>query len=493
MNKKLISLLITGAMLTSVSAAFAADTEIEPIAETTAEQITEDKAVANQYIGEVKSVDKNIVTVGVETEDGEYDAAFGINEETLVYDINGKEQEAVKQGDKVIVISAAGLLSRDIKPAIAIIINNDDIPASVYYDTFSKTEDGFISSDGELVLNIEEEKKKEYEGKTLLVFYNMMTMSIPAQTNPTEIVVVENEETEMPEETDKSDESDDLINKYKGLVKSFEENNLNIEIDGTDYLFIVPEGSPVLSLDLNEKQDSAAQIKEGDTVIIFSEDALHTKNIKEAEAVITNAAEENSMFVELKKFNKTEEGFISEDNELALNISEEEQDNCDGKKLLVFYKSATKSIPAQTTPEAIVKIENDEDIKENGKVSISFELGDSVLNINGTEIEVEKPYVVGIGITLVPLRVISEAFGAEVDWDGDTKTVSVDYDNKSIKLQIDIKTAVIDGDIDYELEEAPQLTENGFTMVPLRFISESLGADVNYDEETKGITVELNR
>ena len=42
------------------------------------------------------------------------------------------------------------------------------------------------------------------------------------------------------------------------------------------------------------------------------------------------------------------------------------------------------------------------------------------------QITVEKPYVVGDGVTLVPIRVVTEAFGAEVGWVSETKTVTLE-------------------------------------------------------------------
>ena len=121
-------------------------------------------------------------------------------------------------------------------------------------------------------------------------------------------------------------------------------------------------------------------------------------------------------------------------------------------------------------------------------VEIRFRVGDSTLSINGNSVEVETPYVVGSGVTLGPVRVISEAFGADVGWDGETQTVMIANDNTQITLQIGNKTAFVNG-AEISLEEAPELTENDFTMVPLRFISESLGALVDYDDETREITV----
>ena len=48
---------------------------------------------------------------------------------------------------------------------------------------------------------------------------------------------------------------------------------------------------------------------------------------------------------------------------------------------------------------------------QSEKVEIKFTVGESTLVINGQNVEVEKPYVVGVGVTLVPVRVITEAFG----------------------------------------------------------------------------------
>ena len=126
----------------------------------------------------------------------------------------------------------------------------------------------------------------------------------------------------------------------------------------------------------------------------------------------------------------------------------------------------------------------------DGDVEIRFRVGDSVLSINGKNVEVETPYVAGEGTTLVPIRVISEAFGAQVGWDGATQTVTVEHNGTSIVLQIGNKTAVVNG-VNTPLAEAPQLKGSGYTMIPLRFISETLGADVGYDGATQEITVSM--
>ena len=121
------------------------------------------------------------------------------------------------------------------------------------------------------------------------------------------------------------------------------------------------------------------------------------------------------------------------------------------------------------------------------KVEIAFKVGDSTLVINGEEKTVETPYVVGEGVTLVPVRVITEAFGAEVGWEAADKKVILAYEDTEINLWIGKANAVVNGS-EKELLSAPELSNN-VTMVPLRFISENFGAEVGYDADTKGITI----
>ncbi|AFC31487.1 hypothetical protein PM3016_4747 [Paenibacillus mucilaginosus 3016] len=119
-------------------------------------------------------------------------------------------------------------------------------------------------------------------------------------------------------------------------------------------------------------------------------------------------------------------------------------------------------------------------------VQIELTLGQSVLKVNSEELNVEKPYVAN-GSTLVPLRVITTAFGAVLSWDSETRTVGLKSGNTSLSLQIGSTTATVNG-VQETLEAAPELL-NGTTMVPLRFIAEKFGAKVSYDEVTKKITI----
>lgn len=85
------------------------------------------------------------------------------------------------------------------------------------------------------------------------------------------------------------------------------------------------------------------------------------------------------------------------------------------------------------------------------------------------------------GRTLVPLRFIAEAFGAEVGWNGETRTVSILKGKTDIKMVIGENSYTLNGK-KYEMDVPAQVL-NDRTMVPVRVISESLNQEVFWDAE----------
>ncbi|RJX22205.1 MAG: copper amine oxidase N-terminal domain-containing protein [Desulforudis sp.] len=91
----------------------------------------------------------------------------------------------------------------------------------------------------------------------------------------------------------------------------------------------------------------------------------------------------------------------------------------------------------------------------------------------------QKPFIdTKANRTYVPLRFVSEALGAEVDWDGPKQTAIVKKDGKVITMKIGSKTPTVDGKT--KTLDAPAVLMNGRTMVPLRFVSEALGTKVDW-------------
>jgi hypothetical protein len=109
--------------------------------------------------------------------------------------------------------------------------------------------------------------------------------------------------------------------------------------------------------------------------------------------------------------------------------------------------------------------------------------------LDGREVNFDVPPVIEDGRTLVPLRAIFSALGAEVMWDSDTRTVTAFKDNKKIELVIGGK-AYINHQEAYL--DVPAKIINGRTLVPLRFVSEALDCNVKWNKDTHTVLLASN-
>ncbi|PYI54841.1 N-acetylmuramoyl-L-alanine amidase family protein [Paenibacillus flagellatus] len=95
------------------------------------------------------------------------------------------------------------------------------------------------------------------------------------------------------------------------------------------------------------------------------------------------------------------------------------------------------------------------------------------------------PQIIGQGVTIVPVRIVSEGLGAKVEWFEKEQRVKVVFGGKTIEMKIGDKSATVDGKKEV-LEEAPALVGD-FTFVPIRFIAEQLGHTVGWDDSTRSV------
>ncbi|MBQ3110728.1 MAG: leucine-rich repeat protein [Clostridia bacterium] len=109
------------------------------------------------------------------------------------------------------------------------------------------------------------------------------------------------------------------------------------------------------------------------------------------------------------------------------------------------------------------------------------------IKINSAEIECDTSPYIKNNRTMVPMRAIFEALGAEVSWDDATKTAIGVKDGIEVKITIGENVLYKNGEA-IELDAPAEIT-NDRTMVPVRAISEAFGCTVNWDNDTK--TVEI--
>ncbi len=107
--------------------------------------------------------------------------------------------------------------------------------------------------------------------------------------------------------------------------------------------------------------------------------------------------------------------------------------------------------------------------------------------VDGQFVAFDQPPIISGSRVLVPLRGVFEKMGAIVAWDGTTQTVIAVRGDTTVRLQIGQRIAYVN---DQTLQlDVPAMLVNSRTLVPLRFISESLGAKVDWQDASRTVFV----
>lgn len=127
-------------------------------------------------------------------------------------------------------------------------------------------------------------------------------------------------------------------------------------------------------------------------------------------------------------------------------------------------------------------------------VVVSLQIDNPTMQVNGAKKQIDQfpgttPIIRG-GRTLVPIRAIIESFGGAVDWDNDTRTVTLSMDNDIIKLVIDSNVAYFN-ETPSTLDVPPTII-NGRTMLPIRYIAESFNLAVAWNGNTRTVYIIRN-
>ena len=106
---------------------------------------------------------------------------------------------------------------------------------------------------------------------------------------------------------------------------------------------------------------------------------------------------------------------------------------------------------------------------------------------NGRNIHTDAKPFTSNGRTLVPVRVIAENLGAKVEWFERDNSVTITKDATVVRLVLNSRAASVNG-IPLQLDVAPIATA-GRTFLPVRFVSEYLGAEVDWQEGSFAVAI----
>ena len=124
---------------------------------------------------------------------------------------------------------------------------------------------------------------------------------------------------------------------------------------------------------------------------------------------------------------------------------------------------------------------------EKAKTSIILTIGQKDATIDGKTVSNDVAPKIVNDRTMLPIRFIAEALGAKVDWIEESRAVKITAENIDISLVIGEDFATVNGEkIDLD---SPSFIENDRTYLPIRFVSEKLGADVKWDDATQTVNI----
>lgn len=122
-----------------------------------------------------------------------------------------------------------------------------------------------------------------------------------------------------------------------------------------------------------------------------------------------------------------------------------------------------------------------------GVTSVAFGAGAATIYIDGQKLPTTQAPTSENDRILVPFRDVFEAFGMQVDWQKESQTITATDGKTSIAFTLNASIATVNGTIK-ELD-APAKAINGVTVVPIRFVAETLNYPVKWDSEHQRVII----
>ncbi|OPX91269.1 copper amine oxidase N-terminal domain-containing protein [Pelotomaculum sp. PtaB.Bin117] len=125
------------------------------------------------------------------------------------------------------------------------------------------------------------------------------------------------------------------------------------------------------------------------------------------------------------------------------------------------------------------------------KNKVIFKIGDSKFTVNGKEVTMDAAPYLKNDRTYLPVRFVAQAVGItdnNIIWNEADQSVILIKDGTVVKLIIGNNTMIING-TSFSMDVAPEIVDPGRTMLPVRWVAQALGCDINWDDATQTVTV----
>lgn len=125
----------------------------------------------------------------------------------------------------------------------------------------------------------------------------------------------------------------------------------------------------------------------------------------------------------------------------------------------------------------------------NSKV-IKMKINNKTYSINSENKNMDAAPFIKDNRTFVPIRFIVSALNGDVSWDNENRIVNINYNDKSIEVPINKNTILVNNE--EQQIDSPAIIKNNRTFVPIRFIAENLGMQIDFDNNAREVTIVEN-
>lgn len=132
-----------------------------------------------------------------------------------------------------------------------------------------------------------------------------------------------------------------------------------------------------------------------------------------------------------------------------------------------------------------------EGLTKEEKIVVELGIGNKQYKVNDEIKSLNVGSIIEDGTTYIPLRGVLEELGAKVSWIPGGKQIVIESNEDKIKLTLNSKTAIVN-EKEIELSKAPKLVK-GSTMIPLRFVAENMGCEVDWNDKEQKITIKATK
>lgn len=129
---------------------------------------------------------------------------------------------------------------------------------------------------------------------------------------------------------------------------------------------------------------------------------------------------------------------------------------------------------------------------EPSEIKVEFQIGQKQIKINGNKNEIPAAPYISQSRAYVPLRFLAEALGikpADITWQADLKQMNLKQGSDLVGINLENNTITINGLPAYVLDAPIEIVNPGYTMVPVRYVGQVLGASVSWNAMDNSIII----